>query len=334
MNVKRIVEHQRDIFNILKRAKENDRLSHAYLFYGPLGTGKKEMAYALACLLYCQNDCCFECDECKNILDGNNLNVFYLTKEEKKTAITKEQIQELQEEFSKTSLVSGPRIYIVDGIDKTTSSAQNSLLKFIEEPENQEMSIGIFIAEELSNVLSTIQSRCELIYFKEIPKKIFAKNLEEEGLSDLDASLLSILSNNLDEAMNAYASSDYKQAKEMFLELLECKNKYDGVAFYAKYSNYSSTDGQNKTSKDYINNQKIIDILCTWLIAFLEDALFHLKNNDDLILEPLYDKIKAYKLSKKNMKHRLNGILTSYDKLRYNILPKNVFFDVLIYYLE
>ena len=55
MNVRRVIENQRDIFNILKRAKDTDRLSHAYLFYGASGTGKKEMAYALACLLYCEN---------------------------------------------------------------------------------------------------------------------------------------------------------------------------------------------------------------------------------------------------------------------------------------
>ena len=334
MNIKRIVEHQRDIFNILKRAQETNHLSHAYLFYGAAGTGKKEMAYALACLLYCQNDCCFECETCKSIISGNNLNVFYVSKQDKKTSISKEQIQELQEEFSKTSLVEGARIYIVDGIDNATAAAQNSLLKFIEEPENQEMSVGVFIADELSNVLPTIQSRCELIYFKEIPKKIFAKNLEEEGINKLDSALLSILTNNIDEAMEVYASSYFKQAKEMFLELIECKTKYDGVMFNAKYSNFEATDGQTKSVRDFINDPKIIDMICSWLITFLEDSLFHYKNNDDLILEPLYDKIKTYKSSKKNIKHRLSGILTSYDKLRYNILPKNVFFEVLIYFLE
>ena len=62
MNVKKAVENQSMIFNILKQSKNHDRLSHAYLFYGDEGVGKKEMAYALACLLYCPNGGCLECD--------------------------------------------------------------------------------------------------------------------------------------------------------------------------------------------------------------------------------------------------------------------------------
>jgi len=334
MNVKRVIDNQRDIFNILKRAKDSNRLSHAYLFYGASGTGKKEMAYALACLLYCPNDGCLECETCKNILSGNNLNVSYVGKQERKTGISKEQIQELQEEFSKTSLVNGKRVFIVDGIDTASSAAQNSLLKFIEEPENQEASVGIFLAEELSNVLVTIQSRCELVYFKEVPKKIFTMNLIEEGMDELDASLIASLTNNIDEATEYYNSSEYKDAKEMFLELVNAKTKLDGTTFYLKYSNFTSLSSGQAKGRDLTNDPNIVGMITEWLIVFLEDSLFHYKDNESLILKPLYDKIKAYKLSKKNIKHRLEGILNSYDKLRYNVSPKNILFEVLIYFLE
>ena len=52
MKVKDVLVNQKKNFNILKQAYDNDRLSHAYLFYGEKGTGKKEMAYALACMLF------------------------------------------------------------------------------------------------------------------------------------------------------------------------------------------------------------------------------------------------------------------------------------------
>ncbi len=334
MNVRRVIENQRDIFNILKRAKDTDRLSHAYLFYGASGTGKKEMAYALACLLYCENGGCLECETCKSILSGNNLNISYVGKPERKSGISKEQIQDLQEEFSKTSLVNGKRIYIVDGIDTASTAAQNSLLKFIEEPENQEAAVGIFLAEELSNVLVTIQSRCELVYFKEVPKKIFISNLLEEGLEEFDASLIATLTNNLDETMEYYKSEEYKIAKDMFLELINSKTKLDGTTFYLKYANYSSLAGGQSRGRDLTNDLKIVSMITEWLIIFLEDALFHYKDNESLILKTLYDKIKAYKQSKKNLKHRLEGILSSNDKLRYNVSPKNILFEVLIYFLE
>ncbi len=315
---------------MLKRAKDNNHLSHAYLFYGPKGTGKKEMAYMLSLMLYCKNDVCFTCDDCKNILNGNNLNVIYIGKDEKKTVISKEQIESLQEEFSKTSLLNGPRIYIVDGIDLASQAAQNSLLKFIEEPENAEESIGIFIADELSNVLSTIQSRCELVYFKEISKDILIRNLKDEGIDDLNSSMLASITNNIDEAMSIYGTEKYENAKNMFLELINCKTKYDGVNFSAKYSNYNTTTG----AKDLSNDIAIITLVCNFIITFLDDLLFHLKDNDSLILYPLYDKIKAYKQTKKNVEYRLSRILNSFDKLRYNVAPKNVFFEVMIYFLE
>ena len=70
MNVKRAVENQMGIFNMLKMAKSQNRMSHAYLFYGEEGTGKKEMAYALACLLDCPNGGDLTCPVCKTILDN------------------------------------------------------------------------------------------------------------------------------------------------------------------------------------------------------------------------------------------------------------------------
>ena len=132
MNVKRAVENQIEIFNMLKKAKGQNRLSHAYLFYGEKGTGKKEMAYALACILYCPNGGCLECEVCNTILEGNHMNVDYIGIQDKKNAISKEQILNLQDEFSKTSLVAGTRVYIVDGIETAMSGIIKEDHSFLE----------------------------------------------------------------------------------------------------------------------------------------------------------------------------------------------------------
>ena len=149
MDVKSVIKNQEKIYNMLKNTIKEDRLSHAYLFYGDEGTGKKEMAYALSCLLY-GDDESFSSETSKNIMNNNFMNVTYIGIQEGKKMISKEQIELLQEEFSKTSLVEGIRIYIVDGIDTATLSAQNSLLKFIEDPQNKSKTLGIFIANEKS----------------------------------------------------------------------------------------------------------------------------------------------------------------------------------------
>ena len=315
LNVKSMIENQKNIFNLLKQSKKNDRLSHAYLFYGDEGVGKKELAYALACMFYCPNDGCLECETCKTILEGQHLNVDYIGTLEAKKLISKEQIVELQEEFSKTSLVDGPRIYIVDGIDKASVSAQNSLLKFIEEPINNTPTIGIFIANDLGNVVSTIVSRCGLIHFPSIETKALIKMLVDNGVEQVDAELVSLITNNSEAAMEYIKTEDYLFAKDMFYGFLEIKNPKQSILFYLE-----------KVDK---LNIEIMSLFLKWLIAFYQDS-FKMEDKDDLILNNLYDKIVLYsKKGQSELKNKYSFILELYSRLHYNVSVKNVFHEVI-----
>ena len=315
MKVKDVLVTQKKNFNILKQAYDNDRLSHAYLFYGEKGTGKKEMAYALACMLYCKNGCCFECPECKRILSGNHINVSYITVDDDKKQISKEQIIQLQDEFSKTSLEEGPRVYIVDGIDETSISGQNSLLKFIEEPQNKEKTIGIFIATELSNVVTTIQSRCVLEHFDNIPRDSLRDIIHESGIELIDASLLSCLTNDSDDALEIYKNDNYFMVRDSFLELLDIKTKKDMTLFYLKNQMFYS---------DYQN----LNMLLSFILQFLEDVNLSKNSTDKLILKPLCDKILSYKKKNNNLEEKYENILNDFKMLKANVLAKNVFFDI------
>lgn len=310
-----MIQNQQHIYNVLKQNKLKDRLSHAYLFYGDDGVGKKEMAYALACLFYCEHDGCLACETCKNILEGQHLNVSYIGVLDSKKLISKEQITDLQEEFSKTSLLDGPRIYIVDGIDTASASAQNSLLKFIEEPVNNTPTIGIFIATDLANVVSTIVSRCSLLHFPSIEVKRLMQNLKEDGVEALDASLASLLINNVDEAKELLQSKIYLDAKTIFLEFLEIKNKKQSVLFFV-----------NSATKFSLEN---IRYFFKWLIALYEDV-FKAEDKEDLILISLYDKIIMYAKTEFSMlKARFEFILDLYSKRNYNVSAKNVMHELM-----
>ena len=314
MNVKNMILNQQHIFNVLKQNKIKNRLSHAYLFYGDEGVGKKEMAYALACLLYC-DDGCLECDTCKNILEGNHLNVDYIGIEDSKKLISKEQIIELQEEFSKTSLISGTRIYIVDGIDTASSSAQNSLLKFIEEPINNTPTVGIFIARDLANVVSTIISRCALIHFPSLDQKVLIEMIVNEGIDELDACLLSSLTNNLEEAKLLLENSNYPVVKEFFLGFLEIKKAKDAVMFYLEKGNLLTNSNMQMFFK--------------WLIVFYED-IFKCNLKEELLFKPLYDKINTYVRNDYEMlMKQFSLILELYSKIDYNVSAKNVFHELI-----
>ena len=317
MDVKKMVELQINIFNMLKTSISNDKLSHAYLFYGPDGTGKKEMAFALACLLYNVE---LDSDEAKPILEGKHLNIEYITKAEDKTVISKEQILELQDEFSKTSLVEGKRIYIVDGIDEASIGAQNSLLKFIEEPTGEY--VGIFIAKELSNVVSTIQSRCELVYFKPINEEDLILELKNNWVPELDAALISSLTNSIDEGLAISKSDEFLKIKDIFLEFIDLQGDYQGVVFYQKY-------------KELFNSPELLTMLINFILLFLRDVNLASKANNNLILSPLYDKIISIKSKNKfGYKAKYGKILDLVNKLRYNVSPKNVFFELILCYVN
>ena len=303
---------------MLKQSKINNRLSHAYLFYGDNGVGKLNMAYALACLLYSDNDIDYDNPNIKAILDGNHMNVNYIGIEDNKTIISKEQIQKLQDEFSKTSLVEGPRIYIVDGIDTASAAAQNSLLKFIEEPENKEKTVGVFIANEPSNVLSTIISRCSLIHFNAITFENEIKIITSNGIEELDAILASLLTNDANDAIKIAQDKDFLITKELFLKLINLKTDKEKVLFYINNQNYFSIESNLK-------------MLLQWILTFLEDSIRVNDSSSGLILKPIYDKIKGYnKLKLSSLKDNLNKVLGLFDKFKYNISCKNIFHELVI----
>ena len=319
INIDLAIKNQSRIFNTLRQSKINNRLSHAYLFYGDKGVGKKDIAYALACLLYSNgNDIDYESADVKAILDGNHMNIYYIGIENNKSTISKEQIQRLQDEFSKTSLVEGPRIYIVDGLDTATSAAQNSLLKFIEEPQNKDQTIGIFLANEPSNIVSTIISRCSLVHFSAIPFENEKEAIMESGIDELDAILVSLLTNNIDEAILKASTKEFLTAKELFLELITLKTDKEKVLF-------------NLNNQYFFSDAANLNMLLKWCLAFLEDAIRLEDSGLGLILEPIYDKIKWYSKNKKaSLKNSINSVLELFNKLKYNITPKNVFYELVV----
>lgn len=321
MNVNNVIKNQEKIYNMLKNTIKEDRLSHAYLFYGEDGTGKKEMAYALSCLLY-GDDGSFSSDVSKNILNNRFMNVTYIGIQDDKTKISKEQIEDLQKEFSKTSLVEGIRIYIVDGIDTASLAAQNSLLKFIEDPQNKTTTLGIFIAKEKSMVVSTILSRCILIPFLPIPEDKAKELLKEDGISDLDSALAISITNNMDLAKEIVSSSEYIKIKELFNEFINIENDKEMVLFYIN-------------NLSIFQDNKNLLMLLKFLLLFLEDAMKVNANQSNLILTPLYDRIKSYSVKYSyRIKDKIELVLSLFDKLNYNVLAKNVFHELIEKYLK
>ena len=159
----RAEELQPQIVNRLKHILDNHELAHAYLFVGPTGSGKLEIARWLALRLFClhpQNgEPDLTCAECQRILSGNHPDI--VTAAASGRQIKVDEIRHLKAEFTKSAMEGSQKLFIIQDADKMTTGAANSLLKFIEEPGP-----GVYILMLTTNksaVLPTIRSRTQVI---------------------------------------------------------------------------------------------------------------------------------------------------------------------------
>lgn len=153
-----LLANQSDIIHFLTKSLHGDRLVHAYLFFGGNHSEKIATAKYLSKLLLGN-------DEITSHLVDKNEHANVITIKPDGKLIKKEQVVFLKTEISKKSVENKPKIYIIDGADKMSISATNSLLKFLEEPAPD---IHIFlIAQSKEVLLPTITSRTVNLNFKE-----------------------------------------------------------------------------------------------------------------------------------------------------------------------
>ena len=160
-------EKQKIVYKILKNAITQDKISHAYLFETNGYKDAKKVALAFAKSLFCSNkytNCenCLNCKQCDNI-DRNNF-IELKVIEPDGMWIKKEQLDELQKEFSMKSVVSNKKIYIINHANQLNASSANTILKFLEEPSAN--IVAILLTENAYQVLETILSRCQIISFQ------------------------------------------------------------------------------------------------------------------------------------------------------------------------
>lgn len=185
------VDRQAKIIHMFENAIKKNRLSHLYLFAGPKGSGKKDLAYEIAARLLDDHN---HEDMKTHLMTNGHINLMYI--EPSGQNIKKEQIQLLQTEFSKTSLQEGSRIYMIDEVDKLSVSAANGLLKFLEEPLSKK-TIGFLLTDNPDQVISTILSRSQVIYLKPRSEKELTNLLVQEGYDPFISSLIPFLNKDM-----------------------------------------------------------------------------------------------------------------------------------------
>lgn len=161
---------QQVVVKTLKNAILNKKLTHAYLFTGPRGTGKTSIAKIFAKTINCSNlnetNPCNVCESCLQILSKKSIDIIEID------AASNNGVDEIRELRSKASLVPTVgkyKVYIIDEVHMLTQGAFNALLKTLEEPPSH--IVFILATTEPHKIPATIISRCQKFDFKKIVKE-------------------------------------------------------------------------------------------------------------------------------------------------------------------
>ena len=172
------VVSQESILKILTNSIKEGKISHAYLFSGPRGTGKTTIAKLLAKTVNCLNlnDDLTTCGKCENCLDilNNSSDIIEID------AASNNGVDEIRELKSKINLVPSKlkyKVYIIDEVHMLSISAFNALLKTLEEPPSHV--IFILATTEFYKVPATIVSRCQCLSFTRIKTSSIEARLKE-----------------------------------------------------------------------------------------------------------------------------------------------------------
>ena len=288
---------QKVVVQTLKNTINNNKLTHAYLFIGPRGTGKTSIAKIFAKTINCENtkdgNSCEKCDICK--LSNNNENVDIIEMD----AASNNGVDEIREIKNHVTLMptfSKYKVYIIDEVHMLSAGAFNALLKTLEEPPAHV--IFILATTEPQKVPLTIMSRCQSFEFKSIPSNLMKNKIkficDQEKITITDEAIdqICIDSNGglrdgigLLDQLNSYTNSNITKDDVLLLNGRISEDEIVNL-FNSIYSNnideaFSISDKLEEEGKDFL-------FICEDIIKYLKKILIeYQKNNNNELIEKL-----------------------------------------------
>ena len=315
---------QDKVITVIKNEIINNRISHAYLFSGPRGTGKTTTAKIIAKLVNCTNpvngECCNKCDNCLNFKNSSDIVEI--------DAASNNGVDEIRELRDKVNLVptnSKYKIYIIDEVHMLTTQAFNALLKTLEEPPAHV--IFILATTEPHKIPLTVASRCQKFQFSKISNDEIVHRLsdiiKEENIKLDNEILLEIArlsDGGLRDAINMLDQLlAYKSENITLMDVYNinsCVSYIDIYNFINNMMNNNAIEIVNfieKIDSEGKNISKFIEEL----IVFLKDILLYKSAKINSEIEDKNTKIKE--LSDVLSENAIYNMIYSYNDTLNNI---------------
>lgn len=185
----RVVGQSRLVATLSEVVADPARMSHAWLFLGPAGSGRTTAARAFAAALECATDGCGECAVCRQVFAGTHPEVIVWTTEG--LSLKVDDARELVRDASRAVSGGKWRVIIVEDADRLTERASNALLKMLEEPPPKTVWMLCAPSESADvvdgGILPTIKSRCRVLSLSVPSAASIASLLASSGVSDVEA---------------------------------------------------------------------------------------------------------------------------------------------------
>ncbi|MGL5438198.1 MAG: DNA polymerase III subunit gamma/tau [Metamycoplasmataceae bacterium] len=316
---------QDNIIKTLRNILLFNKISHAYLFSGPRGTGKTSVAKIFANVINCIHS--EKRDMACQVCQGNINNSLDIIEIDAASNNGVNEIRDLKEKISFLPTKGKYKIYIIDEVHMLSKGAFNALLKTLEEPPKH--AIFIFATTEPEKIPLTILSRVQRYSFSRISKKVQIKQLkfilnkenikyEENALkviADLaNGSLRDALS--IIDQVNAFSNGfiQEKDINEIF-GITSWKNLFDIISFLEKKDLSSLLVLFNKLVNKGIDQIKLISSL----INFLKNFILFKNTNSTEILD--FDDVNNFddiKISVENAYYMIDEFVTLFKNLKYS----------------
>ena len=315
------VQGQEHIVKTLLNIINSQKISHAYLFCGPHGTGKTSVAKIFANTINCShsNDIYKPCQDCINNID-RNLDIIEIDAASNNGI---DDVRDLREKIKHLPTQSKYKIYIIDEVHMLSKGAFNALLKTLEEPPKHV--IFILATTDPQKIPLTILSRVQRFNFKRIDKKTIIKHLMnvfkeekieyEDNVLDLIASLgAGSLRDTLSIADQVSIFAGSEKIKLSDVEKLFGITNIDNIINIINLATSHNIKDLMQLTTKLVENGMDIERFTIQMINVLKDYLILIKTNAiDLLEYTTLDDLKKINISQDKIYDYINLVICLYN---------------------